>query len=147
MQAIPFVENSGKVPTNKELKKLALDSLLLFNVALQTKDFENFYNHSAKLWQKETSPDKLLEAFQSFIDKEVNIASIAKLEPTFDEAPAVNEDGLLVMKGFYPTQPSRVFFQLKYIDEDGSWALAAINVQLKAATDKADKKKNDDDDE
>lgn len=146
VQAIPFVENSGKVPTNKELKKLALDSLLLFNVALQTKDFENFYNHSAKLWQKETSPEKLLEAFQSFIDKEVNIAPIAKLEPTFDSTPAVNDDGLLVMKGFYPTQPSRVFFQLKYIDEDGSWTLAAINVQLKAATDKADKK-NDDDDE
>src|SRR5438552_555194 len=36
-------EDASKVPTNKELKTLVLDSLLLFNVALQTKSFDDFY--------------------------------------------------------------------------------------------------------
>jgi len=130
VQAMPSVENAGKVPTNKELKKLALDSLLLFNVAIQTQSFEDFYGHIAKLWQKEVTPEKLLEIFQSFIDKEINIASIAKLEPTFEGTPAVNEDGLLVLKGSYPTKPSKVSFQLKYIYEDESWKLVGINVQV-----------------
>jgi hypothetical protein len=150
VQALPSVENTGKVPSNKELKTLALDSLLLFNVAIQTKSFENFYGKIAKLWQKEVTPEKLLEIFQSFIDKEINISPIAKLEPAFEGTPAVNEDGLLVIKGSYPTQPSKVFFELKYFYEDEAWKLVGINVQLKAA-DKADKKdkekKTDDDDE
>jgi len=151
VQAIPFVENAGKVPTDKELKKLALDSLLLFNVAIQTKSFEDFYGHTAKLWQKEVTPEKLLEIFQSFIDKKINIALIVKAEPAFEGTPAVNEDGFLVIKGSYPTQPSKVFFELKYVYEDESWKLVAINVQVKPTADKADKKgkekKSDDDDD
>ena len=140
VQAKPSVENTGKVPTNKGLKKLALDSLLLFNVAIQTKNFEDFYGHSAKLWQKEVTPEEMLGIFQSFIDKEVDISPIAKAEPTFEGTPAVNEDGLLVMKGFYPTEPSRISFELKYIDEDGSWKLVGINVNVKPTADKKKKK-------
>ena len=138
VQATPFVENMGKVPTDKELKTLALDSLLLFNTAIQTKRFESFYDKIAKLWQKEVTPAKLLEIFQSFIDKEINIASIAKLAPTFEGTPTVNEDGLLVIKGSYPTQPSKVVFQLKYVYEDENWKLVGINVQVKPTADKAE---------
>ena len=124
--------------SDKELKTLALDSLLLFNAAIQTKSFENFYVKIAKLWQKEATPEQLLEIFQSFIDKEINIASIAKLAPTFEGTPTVNEDGLLVIKGSYPTQPSKVVFQLKYVYEDENWKLVGINVQVKPTADKAD---------
>jgi hypothetical protein len=150
VQVIPFVENTGKVPSDKELKALALDSLLSFNDALQTNSFEKFYKQIAKLWQKEVTPEKLLQIFQPFIDKEVDISPIARLTPTFAKAPAVNDDGLLVLQGSYPTRPSTVSFDLKYVYEDESWKLAGINVQVKPTGDKADKKdaeKKDDDDE
>ncbi len=80
---------------------------------------------------KETTPEKLQEIFQSFIDKEINIAQIAKLEPVFDEPPAINADGFLVAKGSYATKPSKVFFELKYVDQDGAWKLIGINVNVK----------------
>ena len=154
VQAVPFVENTGKVPANKELKKLALDSLLLFNQAIQTGSFEDFYNHTAKIWQKEVTPEKLLEIFQSFIDAKIDLAPIAKLEPVFAGTPAVNEDGFLAIKGSYPTKPSTVFFELKYVYEDDSWKLISINVHVKPTAVKADKKgkekkteKSDDDDD
>ena len=95
VHVVPFVENTGKVPTNKELKTLALDSLLLFNVAIQTKNFDNFYGKIAKLWQKEITPEKLLNIFQPFIDKTINIALIVKEEPVFEGTPAVNNEGFL----------------------------------------------------
>jgi hypothetical protein len=151
VQAIPFVENTGKVPSDKELKALALDSLLSFNDAIQTKSFDKFYNRIAKLWQKEVTPDQLLQIFQSFIDKEVDLFPITKLTPTFSKAPTVNDDGLLVLQGSYPTQPSRLSFELKYFYEDESWKLAGINVQVKPTADSADKKdgkkKSGDDDD
>jgi hypothetical protein len=150
VQAIPFVENTGKVPSDKELKALALDSLLAFNDAIQTKSFEKFYKKISQLWQKEVTSDKLREIFQAFIDKEIDIARITNVEPVFDRAPAVNGDGLLVIKGSYPTRPNKVSFELKYVYEDENWSLAGINVQVKPNSDKADpadkEKKTDDDD-
>jgi hypothetical protein len=133
VRSIPFVENTGTVPADKELKALALDSLLAFNNGIETKSFENFYDQISKLWQKEVTSEKLLQIFQPFIDKKINIAPIAQLEPAFEGTPAVNEDGLLVIKGSYPTEPSKVFFEVKYVYEDPAWKVAGINVQVKPA--------------
>jgi hypothetical protein len=143
VQAIPFVENTGKMPSDKELKALALESLLSFNDAIQRQSFKKFHAEISKLWQKEVTPEKLLQIFQTFVDQEVDISSIAKLTPTFAKPPAVNDDGLLVLQGYYPTQPSRVSFELKYVYEE-DWKLAGINVQVKPTGDNDGKKKGDD---
>lgn len=135
VQAVPFVENTGEVPSDKELKGLVLDSLLAFNKAIQTQSFENFYGRIAELWRTETTPEKLQEIFQSFIDKEINISHITKLEPVFDEAPAINADGFLVAKGSYATKPSKVLFELKYVHQDEAWKLIGINVNVKPVAD------------
>jgi hypothetical protein len=140
VQAAPSVENTGEVPTNSEVKKLALDSLLLFNVAIQTKSFDKFYTKIAQLWQKEITPEELLRIFRSFVEQNMNIALIVKEQPSFDGAPTVNADGILVLKGSYPTQPNNFFFELKYVFEDESWKLVGINVQVKPAGDAPPKK-------
>ncbi|HWM23743.1 MAG TPA: TIR domain-containing protein [Chthoniobacterales bacterium] len=144
VQAVPFVENTGTVPSNKEVKGLVLDSLLAFNRAIQAESFENFYGRIAELWRQETTPEKLQEIFQSFIDKGINISQIAKLDPAFDEPPAINADGFLVAKGSYTTDSSKVFFELKYVDQDGAWKLIGINVNVKPAGNSLGKNAADD---
>ena len=136
VQAVPFVEKTGEAPSNKELKTLALDSLLLFNAAIQAKSFDTFYSKISELWQREITADKLQEVFQAFIDKEIDLAPITKVEPVFDGTPSVNDDGFLAIQGSYPTKPSKVFFKLEYVYENDTWKLAAINVQVKPADDK-----------
>ena len=131
MQAVPFVENTGTVPSDKEVKGLVLDSLLAFNKAIQAESFENFYGRISEIWRRETTPEKLQAIFQSFIDKGINISQISRVEPTFDEPPAINADAFLVAKGSYATEASNVFFELKYVDEDGAWKLIGINVNVK----------------
>jgi len=113
--------------------------------ALQAKSFDKFYGRISELWQKEITADKLQEVFQAFINKEIDLTPIAKVEPVFDGTSAVNDDGLLVIKGSYPTKPSKVFFELKYVYEDESWKMGAINVQVKPTGEKDDKNKADDD--
>ena len=144
VQATP--EDGDKAPPDKELKTLAHDSLLLFNVAIQTKDFGDFYSHISKLWQKQITPEKLRGIFQSFIDKKIDIESIDQEEPVFEGTPAVNQDGLLVMQGSYPTQP-KVSFELKYVYEGEGWKLFGINVDAKPNSENATKKKSKDDDD
>lgn len=147
VQVVPFVENTGPVPSEAEAKRMALDSLMAFNQALTSKNFDRFYAHIAKLWQAQTTSAKLKEIFQPFLAQDADISPIAKLEPVFDAKPAINEDSFLALKGSYPTRPSKVFFDLTYVYEDQNWKLVGINVNLKKDTDKALKKPDADDDE
>ena len=117
-----------KVPSETELKSMTLDTLLTFNKGVQAKDFTGFYKEIAKLWQEQTSPEKLQALFQDFIDKGLDISPIKKLEPVFNKPAEINSDGVLVINGYYPTTPKRVVFRLQYLQEEGDWKLVGIKL-------------------
>jgi hypothetical protein len=127
----PAVENSARIPSEKELKKLALDTLLLFNDAVQTKSFKAFYAKLGPAWKKETTPSQLLDTFHEFVDKRIDIAEIAKENPTFHGDLALNENGWLVIKGHYTLKASDVLFELKYENDQARWKLVGIDVRTK----------------
>lgn len=120
---------AAEVPPESELKTMTLSSLLAFNDGVQEKDFSAFYKKISALWQEQTTPEKLTELFNDFIDKEIDISPIKKVEPVFNKEAKINSDGLLVIAGYYPTTPKRVVFELKYLEEKGDWKLAGINVK------------------
>ena len=42
----------------------------------------------------------------------------------------MQKDGKLVVKGSFPTEPSRLLFELEFIPSDGEWKLIRIHVKL-----------------
>ncbi len=118
------------LPTQAEIVALVRESLLKFNEAIQKKSFADFYDYVAVSWQSQLSEKRLQRAFQPFIDAQVNLADVAKVEPVFDQQPQVNSEGLLVANGYFPTQPYRVVFTLKYTYELPKWKLFGIDVNL-----------------
>jgi hypothetical protein len=120
---------AAEVPPDPELKTMTLNSLLSFNEGVQDKDFSNFYKEISALWQDQTTPDKLKQLFNDFIEKEIDIAPIKKMQPVFNKDAKIDSDGMLVIAGYYPTTPKRVVFELKYLNEKGDWKLAGINVK------------------
>jgi hypothetical protein len=120
---------AAEAPAESELKSMTLSSLLAFNDGVQDKDFSDFYKDLAGLWKDQTTPEKLKTLFNDFIEKEINIEPIKKLQPVFNKDAKINSDGMLVIAGYYPTTPKRVVFELKYLDEKGDWKLAGINVK------------------
>jgi hypothetical protein len=126
----PVSEPGGKIPNAREARALALESLLAFNRAVQAKNFTTFHKQIATVWQSQITPAKLRKAFSDFVDQGVDIGSIADLQPVFDPAPGLDEDGFLLLKGHYPTKPNRVQFKLRYIQEEGAWQLINIAVDV-----------------
>jgi hypothetical protein len=127
VSAVAFAA-TPKVPSETELKSMTLDTLLTFNKGVQAKDFTGFYKEIAKLWQEQTSPEKLQGLFQDFIDKKLDISPIKKLEPVFNKPAEINSDDVLVINGYYPTTPKRVVFRLQYLQEEGDWKLVGIKL-------------------
>lgn len=128
--AIIEKESSAAVPGPDESARLALEALLSFNEAVQTKSFAKFHGGISRVWREQITPAKLLEIFQPFIDAEIDIAPIKALSPVFKSPPAVNADGLLVLEGHYPTTPKKVYFTLKFIDGSRAWKLGGVNVNV-----------------
>jgi hypothetical protein len=124
-------ENTDGIPPEKELKKLALDTLLLFNEAVQARNFKNFHASLGTAWKRETTPRKLQEIFHEFVDQNIDFAEIADVDPTLDEAPAIDKNGWLVFKGRYNLPAQDVFFEVKYENEEASWKLVGLNVRTK----------------
>ena len=118
-------------PPEPDIRRLARDSLLMFNEAIAAKSFDGFYDAVSRRWQDQLTKGQLQRAFQPFIEKQVSIGGIREQEAVFDAPPAVNGEGLLVVSGYYPTKPYRVIFALKFMYELPTWKLFGLDVNLK----------------
>jgi hypothetical protein len=131
--------HAADVPDKSEIKKMTEETLTSFGEALKEKDFSTFYEDIASIWKKQTTPEKLLESFKSMAGPNFDVLGIVKeLKPTFDPPAEVNSDGVLIVRGYYPTKPNHVVFRLKYIEEEEEWKLVGINVKTEEAGSKAE---------
>jgi hypothetical protein len=119
------------VPFDSVLGAMARETLLDFNKAITAKNFTAFHKNISKVWQKQITPKKLMDAFQVFVDNNIDISDVADTEPEIDENAAIDKDGVLAFTGNFPTKPNKVMFELKYIQEKGTWKLLGINVNVK----------------
>jgi hypothetical protein len=128
---------AGKVPDAAEQERLVKTTLSDFNEGVQSKDFTKFHGTISKIWAEQMGPDKLATAFKPLTDqndKGTNIApALENMKPVMEPAATIDDNGLLVLKGYYPTKPSRANFELKYIIEDDAWKSAGVNLKLAKA--------------
>lgn len=127
-----------EVPEDEKLQTLVKTTFLDFGDAIQTEDFTDFHKKTAKVWRDSSSAEELLDAFKVFVDNKGDYnfkRAVSALDATFTPAPSIEDvKGLdaLVVKGYYPTTPQRANFELKYVMDDGTWKLIAINIRTKA---------------
>ena len=69
-------------------------------------------------------------SFKSYLEQGINLTVLDPMQPIFDEKPQI-ENGILTIKGHYDTTPSRFYFSLSYIQENGGWKLSNINVDIR----------------
>jgi hypothetical protein len=117
-------------PPEEHLKSMVNATMLDFAMAVNTRDFSDFYQNIAKLWQDQTTPEELADIFKSFSDQGIDLTVLQGLDPAFTQEPYFNEEGWLVLQGQYPTQPSIVYFTLTYLFESPKWGLVGININV-----------------
>jgi opacity protein-like surface antigen len=132
---------AAEVPDTDEIKSLSDKMLLDWNKAMQKGDFSGFYTKDcAKVWQQQTTAEKLGETFtKQFNGQKIDFSgAIKEMEPTFEPEPAIAKMGdfdVLTVAGYYDTKPNRFSFQLKLVQEDEAWKLVGINVKAAKPTD------------
>lgn len=124
-----------EIPSKEKLQTLVKTTFLDFGDAVQTEDFSDFQKKVAKVWRDTVTPEKMEDAFKTFIDNKANYdfkRVITPLDAVFSPEPKIeNFKGLdaLIVKGKYETKPV-TNFDFKYIMDDGSWKLIDIRVKV-----------------
>ena len=131
--AMGTAQAQNKVPSERALEVLVKTSLLSFNDANITGNYSVLHDKLSKPFRQEYPPEKLKEAFKEFSEKNIDIELIAALKPTYEPPASIDSEGKLVVKGYFPTEPIRVNFNLAFIPSDGAWKLIRLNVKLGAA--------------
>src|SRR5262249_27522680 len=98
-----------------------------------TGDYRVFHARLSEPFRKQYPPDRLKVTFKEFNEKSVDIDIVTALTPTYDQRPYVDTEGRLVLRGFFPTEPSRVSFEMAFISGEGEWKLIRINVKVEPA--------------
>jgi hypothetical protein len=130
MLATSLAQAQSKVPSERALEALVKTTLLTFNDANVTGNYEVFHVKLSKPFREQFSVERLARRFQEFSKKHVDFDIIAALKPAYDPAPKVDDDGKLLVKGSFPTEPLQVYFNLEFIPSDGEWKLIGINVKV-----------------
>lgn len=120
----------NKVPSDLALEALVKSSLLSLNDANVTGNYSVLHAKLSKPFREQFPPERLKETFREFSQSNADFDVIAAMKPAYVPPPLVDGDGKLVVKGGFPTEPSRLLFELEFIPSDGEWKLIRIHVKL-----------------
>ena len=124
---------SGKMPSEAEQVALVKDAMRVFARSVNADDFSEFHKYVAVLWQRQVTVKDLDKVFKPFMENDIDLSPLERVSPAFDGPPSLDEQGVLVITGHFPTKPSRVLFKLSYVYEGVSWRLVGTKVNVEPA--------------
>ena len=120
----------GTLPSDGELQFLVRETMLSFNNAIETADFDEFHSSISKQWKKQITPEGMKSSFQKFIDGKASFGEIRNMTATISSKGTRKQSGFNVLdvKGEYATSGVPTTFDLSYIAEGSDWKLFKIEV-------------------
>ncbi|MES9817612.1 MAG: hypothetical protein ABW155_13230 [Candidatus Thiodiazotropha sp.] len=119
------------MPSESEQIELIKRSAREFAVAVNKKSCADFYSMFSSTFRQQFSIEKLDEAYKSFYDLGVDLLVLQQYSPVFDKKPSIDENGVLQITGYFPTEPNKFYFDQKYIYEGLGWKLLGYSVNIK----------------
>jgi len=125
---------------NKENRALPeeQDQLLISNNTMETfiasvkqESMQQLYESSAFIWQKHISVGELDKAFSRFYKEPIDLLEqVSITQPIFEHAAKLDDEGFMLIVGYYPLANQLLSFKQRYIYEGINWGLVGLDVKL-----------------
>lgn len=119
------------LPGENEQVALVAESMGIFADAVAAGSMKGLHDHISRLWAGQFDVAKLDDAFKSFYRFGPGLQVVKTLPPVFDGPARFSDENVMAIAGYYPTDPDRVHFTLKYIYEGTGWKLFGVSVDVK----------------
>ena len=105
-------------------------ALLTLNDANLTGNYNVLYAKMAEPFRERFSADTLKQAFRDFSGHHID--AVAGMPIITTELPRIDENGALLLRGYFDTTPSRLSYELDYAMSEGEWKLITIDVKVRS---------------
>jgi hypothetical protein len=110
---------------------LVRSTIVAFNQANLTGNFSVLRDLGSLEFQRVNTEQELAAQFSQFRALNLDIGLVTLYEPVFTPQPVIDQNGLMQLKGYFPTQPIRIEFDLVFALMEGRWRLQQISVNAK----------------
>lgn len=120
------VDTSDAIPNEEETLALVTESMTIFGRSVGSPDMSEFYQHLSTLWRNQATQADIEKIFAGQYDG-WNLEGLFSNTPSFKTKPQLNENGWLVVEGYYLAPPYRFNFTHKYAKEGLRWKLVGFS--------------------
>lgn len=124
---------AAAIPDARALSILIRRTLLSLNDANLTGNYTVFRDLAAPGFQAANDASRLTEIFTVLRRRKIDLAPIIYFDPKLVRPATINENGMLRISGFVPTQPEQVNFDMMFQKVANRWRLFGIAVNTTAA--------------
>ena len=124
------------VPSPGQLLGMIRSTIEGLDQANATGNYYVFHALASAAFRRTNSAISIAQAFEPFRRGGISLRPALIIGPELMKPPLL-EDGQLHLAGYFPTQPERIIFDLKYIQEGGAWRVSGLNVNLSPSAERA----------
>jgi hypothetical protein len=108
---------------------LVRSSLLALDHANKTGNYTVLRDLGSPQFQLNTDA-RLAEIFAPQRRDNLDLSGVAALDPQLTLMPQIEDNGMMRIKGFFPSIPAQVNFELLYAPVNGQWRLFGLSIGL-----------------
>lgn len=121
------------IPDEYRLNLLIRSSIIALNQANMTGNYSVLRELGTPSFQMTNNPARLAEIFASLRARKLDLSPIMFFNPKLVSQPAIQDNQILRLTGFFPTAPEQVNFDLAFQLFANQWMLAGIAVSTSPA--------------
>jgi len=124
------------MPDDDKIVLLVRTTLLTLNDALRTGNYTVLRDRGAPGFRDANSAARLGQIFSQLAASGLDLSVVSVMPPQLSEAPILNQaQGTLNLKGYFPTKPTRIDFEVLYQSVGGHWQVFGLSVKPVKAPD------------
>lgn len=117
----------------KQALYLIRTSLMTLNDANRSGNYTVLRDLAAPSFQARNTSADLAAIFTDLRKRQIDLFNVAIVAPQLAAVPAIGPEGLLRLKGFFPTRPLLIDFDILFQNVGGQWRMFGLSVQTPPA--------------
>lgn len=118
------------MPDAEKIVLLLRTTLITLNDAIQTGNYTVLRDRGAPGFRDANSAARLSQSFSDIASKGIDLSVVTVMAPQLTEPPDLDQQkGMLHLKGYFPSKPVQINFEVLYQAVAGHWQLFGLSVQ------------------